>query len=81
MLWIGSVIIGIVTAMLGICPLKNGGIDFVDLAILLGCIALWCMVCKKLRNIKMSIKIIELEEKLHDEKDLYESMCVMLGEE
>lgn len=26
-------------------------------------------------------QIIELEEKLHDEKDLYESMCVMLGEE
>lgn len=29
----------------------------------------------------MSIKIIELEEKLHDEKDLYESMCVMLDAE
>ena len=28
-----------------------------------------------------SKQIIELEEKLHDEKDLYESMCVMLGEE
>ena len=50
MLWIGSVIIGIVTAMLGICPLKNGGIDFVYLAILLGCIALWCMVCKKIEE-------------------------------
>lgn len=48
MLWIGSVIIGIVTAMLGICPLKNGGIDFVDLAILLGCLVVWCgVVCVK----------------------------------
>lgn len=52
MIWIGSVIIGIVTAMLGICPLKNGGIDFVDLAILLGCIVLWCLVCKKIEEHK-----------------------------
>lgn len=52
MLWIGSVIIGIVTAMIGICPLKNGGIDFVDLAILLGCLVVWCVVCKKIEEHK-----------------------------